>query len=168
MAHAYVRYGGDLSGGQQLGREANAILEGLESKAATLPAEQSGPLLATLASPLSAAKVSLEMPMQCGGVETAVATVCCKNAAGKWLRRFGHRAGITAAGRRELLVHIHPTSKRGWPTVARMRLLVQVLGSARCLSMEGRVKICAYMRCCTTLTNCNRIANKQFQTALGT
>ena len=28
MAHVYVRYGGDLSGGQQLGREANAILEG--------------------------------------------------------------------------------------------------------------------------------------------
>ena len=27
MAHVYVRYGGDLSGGQQLGREANAILE---------------------------------------------------------------------------------------------------------------------------------------------
>ena len=28
MAHVYVRYGGDLSGGQQLAREANAILEG--------------------------------------------------------------------------------------------------------------------------------------------
>jgi len=27
MAHVYVRYGGDLSGGQQLGLEANAILE---------------------------------------------------------------------------------------------------------------------------------------------
>lgn len=27
MAHVYVRYGGDLSGGQQLAREANAILE---------------------------------------------------------------------------------------------------------------------------------------------
>jgi heme oxygenase len=27
MAHVYVRYGGDLSGGQQLGQEANAILE---------------------------------------------------------------------------------------------------------------------------------------------
>ena len=26
MAHVYVRYGGDLSGGQQLGRQANAIL----------------------------------------------------------------------------------------------------------------------------------------------
>ena len=28
MAHVYVRYGGDLSGGQQLARQANAILEG--------------------------------------------------------------------------------------------------------------------------------------------
>ena len=27
MAHVYVRYGGDLSGGQQLGQEANAILQ---------------------------------------------------------------------------------------------------------------------------------------------
>ena len=27
MAHVYVRYGGDLSGGQQLGDQANAILE---------------------------------------------------------------------------------------------------------------------------------------------
>lgn len=28
MAHVYVRYGGDLSGGQQLAEQANAILRG--------------------------------------------------------------------------------------------------------------------------------------------
>ena len=50
MAHVYVRYGGDLSGGQQLGRQANAILA-----AHGLPALN----FWTFAAPIEAIKCSL-------------------------------------------------------------------------------------------------------------